>query len=164
MNIYRKSIIFALVLFVLDALVLNQGFIAILLLVIVSPAMLIRAFNKRKDKYVLRKYIISTTIYISTAILVLFANYLNNSIAENRAGKIIKACEEYRVKYGAYPNTLSDLTPGFLQNVPYAKYVIYFNRFDYHIFENKHSLTYTSIPPFERKIYNFEENEWICID
>lgn len=52
------------------------------------------------------------------------AAFLNQGKASRGAERIAAACEEYKAKNGAYPETISKLTPEYLKSVPRAKFAI----------------------------------------
>jgi hypothetical protein len=159
-----KTIIIAFSLFIIDAFMLNQGGIALFILIIVLPLMVARTIKKRKDRVELKKRLIVMGIYAAMIIFVFVSNYLNNVIAKSRSEEIIKACERYRIRNGAYPPELSSLMPNFLKEIPTAKYTFSSNQFRYIVSADRHSLMFVSIPPFGRSYYIFEEKKWSSID
>ncbi len=156
----KKTIIIALVLFVVDAFVLNQGVIAaILILAIIFwrlPKSAILKFKNQSPKIQLTK----SLIYGVTAICVFGANTINNKIAESRAEQLIHIIEQYHQANGKYPAQLSDLAPTFIPNVPIAKYTLGFNKFWYINRDENASIFYVAMPPFGRPIYNFNNKSW----
>ena len=96
---------------------------------------------------------------------VLSANYINNQVAANRARTVISAVETYHARHGVYPTSLNDLPPSYLTNVPKAKYTLSgFNDFRYRNIDGFTSIQYTSVPPFSRPTYVFNQKKWIYID
>lgn len=59
---------------------------------------------------------------------------------------------------------LEDLVPEFLPKVPLAKYTVSQNEFQYFSSEGSHHLSYMAIPPFGRRIYEFETGKWRFLD
>jgi hypothetical protein len=159
-----KSIVIAVSLFIVDALVLNQGIIALVILCVALPFMAVRTIKKREDSVALKKRLIIMGIYAIMVVLVFASNHLNNVIAKNRAEVIIKACEQYKLKNGVYPHVLSVLVPEFIQEIPTAKYTLLSNQFRYSASANHHSLMFAAIPPFGRSYYILEEKRWGSID
>jgi len=52
------------------------------------------------------------------------AAFLNQGKAVRGAERVAAACEAYKAKNGAYPETISKLTPEYLKSVPWAKFTI----------------------------------------
>lgn len=160
----KRSLIIASFLFFLDAFVLNQGFIAFVILFVVVPVMLKKAISARKDKALLKKQLLNAGIYSIAAIMVLASNSINNTIAQRNADKIIQACEQYKAKHGIYPERLSELIPDFLKDIPPAKYSLAGAPFRYFAREDSHALMYEAVPPYGRKYYVFEKRVWQYVD
>ena len=150
--------------FLVDAFWLNQGFIALVILLIAIPVMLLRTLTIRDNPAMVRRRFAVMCIYAATAVLVLGSNYMNNRIARKRAELLIEACEDYKTKYGRWPKGLTELIPEFFKKIPKAKYTLAFNEFHYTSDRGKHTLMYNSIPPFGRKYYLFEKKKWIFLD
>ena len=159
-----KSIVVAVSLFIIDAFVLNQGIIALVILFIVLPFMAVMTIKKREVSVELKKRLIIMGIYAAMVVLVFASNYLNNVIAKNRAEVIIKACEQYKLKNGFYPPVLSVLVPEFLEEIPNAKYTLSSDKFRYIASTDHHSLMFAAIPPFGRSYYVLEEKKWGFMD
>ena len=162
-NVIKSSVV-AVALFIIDAFVLNQGSIALVILFIALPFMAVRTIKRREDSVELKKRLVIMGIYATMVILVFASNHLNNVIAKNRAEVIIKACEQYKLKNGVYPPELSVLVPEFLKEIPTAKYTFVSNQFRYIASTNHHSLMFAAIPPFGRSYYILEEKRWGSID
>jgi hypothetical protein len=159
-----KSIVIAVSLFIVDALVLNQGIISLAVLFVAIPFMAVRTIKKREDSVVLKQRLIIMGIYAIMVVLVFASNHLNNVIAKNRAEVIIKACEQYKLKNSVYPDALSVLIPEFLKEIPTAKYTFSSNQFRYNASADHHSVMFTAIPPFGRSYYILEEKKWRSLD
>lgn len=85
--------------------------------------------------------------------------------AESHAAQIIDACRAFKDKNGAFPNTLQALVPEFLPGVPRAKYVMAFGDFSYWTSSpTAHTLMYTALAPFGRRVYSLEAGSWSSID
>ena len=91
---------------------------------------------------------------------------LQNSIAMDHAEQVIQACNEYHDANGVYPKRLNDLAPRYLSSIPRAKYCLAFGELRYHASEEDeiHSLVWCELPPFGRRIYNFERGTWGYLD
>ncbi len=96
--------------------------------------------------------------------LLAFANYsVQRSIAMGNAERVIEACERYREANGAYPERLGELVPRYLNSVPRAKYCCSWSEFWY-FGAPRPLLFWYEIPPFGRRIYNFERGTWRYLD
>lgn len=160
----RRTLTIAIILFLIDAFVFNQGIIALITLIIALPIMIIKALIRWKDKPLLKKRLTVCGIYFLMSFLIFLSNAINNKIARGRAERLIAACETYKGKNNVYPKKLSDLVPDFINEVPFAKYTFYSNRFFYISAKNSHLLFYMAMPPFGRPTYSFEKREWKYID
>jgi len=162
----RKHSLFAALLFFLDAYVMNQGMFSLLVFAIslFAAAIMLVMLIFKKEKELLRKRIIVAGIYAIAAVLVFVANGQNNRIAKKRATVVIAACEDYKVKRGAYPAKLSDLVPEFLREVPSAKVSLMYNDFKYYAQDGNHDLLFIALPPFGRPVYHLEQKKWTYLD
>lgn len=106
-------------------------------------------------------------IRIAIPLLTLWLSWINGNfqynIAEEHASIIIPACEKYHVEKNEYPKTLDDLVPDYLPSVPRAKYCLY-GHFSYWNLEEHPILVWYYLPPYGRKIYNFDRREWHYLD
>ncbi len=163
-NTVKKSIITAIILFVLDALVMNQGTISLFLLLTIIlwwlPKSAFRKYKKQSPKEELTKVLLYG--FIVTAVFT--SNSINNKIAQNRANNLVLIIEHFHQVTGGYPETLNDLVPSYLPKLPKAKYTLGFNSFEYINHEGSISLFYHAIPPFGRPTYVFNRKQWIYLD
>ena len=159
-----KSVIIAAILFLIDAMLLNTNYIALATLLIVLPALLVKAALARKDRPRLKQILAAAGIYALMALSIISMNKLNNRIAVHRTKTLAAACERYRSKYGAYPNRLVDLSPEFMPAVPAAKIGLAPEPFRYIASRNRHTLLYVEAPPFGIRMYNLEEKKWRQLD
>jgi hypothetical protein len=154
------------VVYTIDAFVLNQGALAVVValafLVALVPAVIVGAL--RRDWTKARRGILRGGIFAVAAVAVLGTNALQNEVARRRAEVVIDACERYRVMNGRYPEKLGDLVPGLLPSEPRAKYVLVFGSFDYQAHPDRHTLGYVALPPFGRPYYVLEERRWGYLD
>ena len=85
--------------------------------------------------------------------------------ATTHAARVIAACRAFEVRHGMLPDRLEDLVPEFLPNVPRAKYTLAWGGFTYSMAgKTRHTLMYTTLPPFGRRVYHFEEGQWSQLD
>lgn len=161
---HKRTIITALVIFVIDAFVMNQGGIAAILIMAIVfwwlPKSAIFLFKRQSPKIQLTKSI----IYGITALCVFGANTINNKIAENRAEQLIHNIEQYHQANSKYPDKLADLVPTYISRVPLAKYTFVFSEFVYFNQDENASIFYFALPPFGRPTYNFNNKSWIYHD
>ena len=163
----KKTVITASCLFILDAFVMNQGAIALILILLFFFVFLPRALWVRKDKPLANTRAARALIYLLAAIAVFAINALQNQLADHRAIALGKACMAYHAKYGHYPGRLDDLAPEFISAVPLAKYTLssssqftYFRRED----GKEPMLYYEAMPPFGRRFYHMETGGWGYLD
>jgi len=163
-NPLAKSVITAVVLFVLDAFVLGQGVIAVITLLIVvfgfMPKAVIAFFKRRSPRYYLKK----SLIYTVMAVGVLGVIFVNNRIARERAEHLIDKIEDYKTAEGKYPETLETLIPEHIDAIPKSKYTVSHNRFLYIYGKGGVLLGYVHLPPFGRLMYSFDTKKWASLD
>lgn len=160
----RGSIITALVLFILDAYIFNQGIIAAITLLVVVFWLLPKALFAWKNKAVLITRSLKFVIYLIMSIAVFSMNTLNNSIARDRAENIISACNQYQLKYQHYPQALEELVPEFLPSIPVPKLLLINNKFRYFSNDGQVTLMYVKAPPYGRAVYDFSKQKWGHLD
>ena len=85
-------------------------------------------------------------------------------IGEANAPRIVAACEEFRAANGRFPKTLDDLVPAYLPSIPRAKYCLDYGEFRYWNIDGSPILVWYLVPPYGRKIYDFEKRRWNYID
>jgi hypothetical protein len=160
------SLVGAAVVYAIDAFVLNQGALAVVValgfLVALIPAVIVGALRRDWEKAL--RGILRAGIFVVAAVAVLGTNALQNWAARRRAEVVIDACERYRAVNGRYPEKLGDLVPGLLPSEPRAKYVLMFGSFDYRVDPGRHTLGYVALPPFGRPYYVLEERRWGYLD
>ncbi len=151
------SLMCALVLVFLDV-VLDGGYI---LSAVVCPIWflvgVIRAATQR-SRYSVRAAVV--LIPLATGLLVAVNYHVQMGIATANARSLIQACERYRVVNGNYPERLAELVPRYLDSVPKAKCCYSSNDFWYFASAGGHTLSWNDLPPFGRRVYNFETSEW----
>jgi len=95
--------------------------------------------------------------------LVLANNAVQIKIAEANAPRIITACEGFYAANGRFPKSLDELVPQYIPSVPRAKYCLFYGQFDYFNY-GKPMLVWCVVPPFDRRIYDFETRRWNYIE
>jgi hypothetical protein len=165
-NPYIKTLCVAASIFVLDAVILNQGFVAVILILLAlfiffPSAVLLRRRDRRKYE----QRLVKVAIYVLTGVAVLSSNTLQNRLADRHAIAIGNACLAYRAKYHQYPAELKELVPEFLPSVPVAKWGG--EQFSYSRAlepDREPMLWYAAVPPFGRRFYHIESGQWGYLD
>jgi len=85
-------------------------------------------------------------------------------IGKANAPRIIAACEEFHAANGKFPKTLDELVPRYMPSIPRAKYCLDFGEFQYLNLDGRPLLVWYVVPPYGRKVYNFEDRRWNYID
>jgi hypothetical protein len=163
---YTKTLCVAASIFVLDAVILNQGFVAVILILLALFVFFPFAVLQRKrDRRKYEQRLVKIAIYVLTGVAVIGSNALQNRIADRRAIAIGNACLAYRAKYHQYPADLKELVPEFLGSVPAAKWggqSFYYARALNP--DHEPTLWYEAVPPFGRRFYHMESGGWGYLD
>ncbi len=159
-----RTILFAASWFALDAFVMQQGLISIILLLLCVFWMAPAAVIGRKDKPLARFRALRATAYVLAAFAALAMIRLNNALAERRAEIVVAAVRQYQNKRGRFPDRLEQVAPEFLPSVPLAKYSLMYNDFQYFKSSENPRLYYVVFPPFGRSVYYFESGRWGQLD
>lgn len=161
---FGRAIVLATLLLAVDAFVLNQGVIALLvglwLLLIELP----RTYLAKRFMTVRPQRLRNMAVYLLSVILVLGLNALNNRVARVRAEALVVAVKAYHAKNQRYPKSLEELVPDYIERVPLAKYTLMFNRFSYNTSDQYTSLFYVALPPFGRPTFSFNRDAWGYLD
>jgi hypothetical protein len=161
---FGRALFFAVVLIVMDAFVLNQGVLAMLVGIWMLLVALPRTFLAKKFAAVRGPRLRNIATYLAAACAVFVLNGLNNSIAQDRADVLVSAVKQFHSKHQRYPRSLDELVPEFLHAVPLAKHTLSYNRFVYMTSDDDTVLFYVNVPPFGRPTYSFARNEWGYLD
>lgn len=102
-------------------------------------------------------------IPILTGLLAFANDSAQRTIAMGNAQRVIEACERYHKANGAYPERLDELVPRYLNSIPRAKYCCSWGEFWY-FGAPRPLLLWYEVPPFGRRIYNFERGAWSWLD
>jgi hypothetical protein len=106
--------------------------------------------------------VIRLSVPILTLTIAVSNGNLQWKISDANAGRVIKACGEFRVANGRYPSTLDELVPKYLSSVPRSKYCL-MGRFFY-VNSNGICMLWWSRWGFYRRIYDFEKGRWFNVD
>lgn len=160
----RRSIITATLLFIVDAFILDQGFITLLVMAVAVFVYLPGALLARKNKEVSKSRFIRAIIYLIMTAAVFSVISFNSWVARDRADELISKCGQFKAKYQKYPALLEDLTPEFMPKIRPAKYTLLSGKFLYRYNDGQPSLMYIATPPFGRNVYSFQQSQWSVID
>ncbi|CAB1370640.1 hypothetical protein [Denitratisoma oestradiolicum] len=158
------ALVLGMLLIVVDGLVLNQGGIALLVMLWLLLVGMPRTLLARKYAVQRRRRLSGQGICCAAALLVLAMNYANNQLARSRAENLVAAVETFHRDQQRYPHRLDELVPRYLSRLPLAKYTLMFNEFRYIPGEQDPELLYVELPPFGRPVYSFRRKEWGYLD
>jgi len=160
----KKTLITAICLFLIDAVFLNQGIIAAIALLVVVFGLIPKSIYRWFKKQNVKSHLYKCLIYSLMSVLIFGANILNRQIAKSRVNQIIVAVEEFKTVNNKYPQKLSELAPEYIQAVPRANYTLFANGFSYHNRDDHAFIAYVVMPPFGRRVYDFNQQKWSYID
>lgn len=151
---------------VVDALILSQGAIALVLFAVALLYLLPRAIAAYRSPPLLRLRLGKVLITAAIAAAALGIIRFNAHLARDRAEQLIAAAEQFRSRNARYPDTLQQMVPEYIAAIPRPKYVLVSDGvgFDYSAYGGVHTLTYTSLPPYGRMVYSFEGRQWRFVD
>ena len=160
------NLFIAIFLYLIDTFFFNQGVISFLIgLVIISVFLILTVIALfRKNKSLVLSRVTVMVIYILMILTVLSSIRFLDNLALKRAEILIKACNEYKVKCGNFPDKLEELVPDFISSIPAAKPVFFEPRFNYISEKSNHTIWYVVCPPFGRAFYNLETGKWSYLD
>ena len=167
MKRYKTTILIAAGIFVSDAFVLNQGAVAVFVILLTLLVFLPRAlWALRTSRALYLERLTRAGIYLLAAAAVFVANVLQNRMADHRAIALGNACLAYHAKYQHYPQRLDELVPEFIPSVPLAKYTLGGGSFFYSagLSGREPMLYYEALPPFGRRFYHMETGGWGYLD
>ncbi|MFP2905937.1 hypothetical protein ACLESD_12935 [Pyxidicoccus sp. 3LFB2] len=101
-----------------------------------------------------------------TLAVVLRPDRAGSERARRNADVLIAACRAFQAKHGRLPGALTELVPGFLPELPRAKFDGPHFGFTYDVDAGatRHVLGWTETMPFGRPFYVFEEDRWGYLD
>jgi len=149
---------------VVDAFILNQGAVALLVGLWLLLVGLPRTFLAKKYATVRAQRLRYLGVYFVAVLLVFAINATNNRLAQSRAERLVSAVKAFHAQNHRYPKSLEELVPDYVELVPLAKYTFLFNKFSYYTSDQGTSLFYADFPPFGRPTYSFTRNEWGYLD
>ena len=117
----RPVLVFAGLLFVMDALVVNAVCLSLLVGIFQVVVGLPLLFLKQDGQ---RQRLRNIGIFVGVLVMVHVMVKVNAYIAPVHADRLIEAIESYRAATGVYPKKLDDLVPKFIDHVPCAQYTL----------------------------------------
>ena len=151
---------------VIDAFVLSQGAIALVLFAVALFYLLPRALFAYRSPALLRLRLGKALITAAIAAAAFGVIRFNAYLAHDRAEQLIAAAEKFRARNARYPDTLEQMVPEYIAAIPRPKYVLVSDGmgFDYSASSGSHTLTYSALPPYGRMVYSFERQQWRFVD
>ena len=83
-------------------------------------------------------------------------------VSDANAERVVRACDEFHLANGRYPETLDELVPGFLSFVPPAKYCTLGNF--WYVNHRDHCRLWWCRYGFYRRTYDFDTKQWGNLD
>lgn len=156
-----KPIVIAALLVALE----EQGVIAFLFGVFLLFVYLPRTFAAKKYRVCRRDRLLRFAIYLAAVLMVFGLRLFGTNVARERAEQIIAGVQAYKSVNGKYPERLDQLVPKHLAEIPAkARPTLFDTGFRYIVREDRHDLMYVTMPPFGRRIFNFESGLWSDLD
>ena len=121
--------------------------------------------TRREDRYTWKVKLKTIGIYALMFGMIVGMKNFNNHVSYKNANVIIAACEQYKNKTGGYPTKIDDLVPGYLTEIPNARYTITTALFRYYQIqepseEDDYRLQFIAEAPFARRVYFFKSKSW----
>jgi predicted membrane metal-binding protein len=148
-----------------DALVLGQGVAAGLcsvIMVVVLLAMGLFGWLRRRPE-ALRRFLLALA-WALIGITAVAAHVVDIRGAGRRFQSVIAACRAYQQQHGQLPDSLEQLVPELLPQVPPARRLGLGRGFQYLKHDGRHTLMYVVFPPFYRRFFDFEQNRESTLD
>ncbi len=156
-----QVLIFAGLVFVMDALLVNVVFLSLFVGIFQVVVGLPVLFLNRDDR---RQRLRNISLLMGVVVMVVVLVKVNAYVPRLHADRLIEAIEKYRAATGVYPKKLDDLVPKFIEHVPCAQY-----KFDggFHYVSGG-----TADPPMfwynphgmDHRGYRFETRDWFYLD
>ncbi|MFQ5779758.1 MAG: hypothetical protein ACE5HN_03095 [Nitrospiria bacterium] len=159
---YFSSFVTAIILYLVDAIILNQGGIAVItalfVIFILLPKILFAAL--KKDSALLAESTVKAAIYTVMVVAIITSVILDNKRARHRAEGLVDAARQYEATHGRLPDKLQDLVPEFIPEIPSAKSGFMYSYFRYISSKGHHELIWVDFPPHDDAFYLFETDRW----
>ena len=152
----------ALFIFMFDSLMIGapmiSAFVLLYLIFYIAPVTLFSIKNRPKLRFMGCKFLIYALLVFSS----FWFHLYDISIAKQRSEIVIAAVNQYHLDQGRYPDTLQNLVPAYIPEIPeprIAPGVFYYGGAPDNPF-----LMFVEYPPFGRLSWNFVNKEWVSID
>lgn len=127
---------------------------AIITAAIFGIAALTMLLKKRKPRA--KELVLKAGVFVVFAGLIFGIGRLNNSYAMRGAVKLANVCEEYKSKTGSYPDSFKKLIPGYIEDIPVAKFTTMWMQ--YRLVDNK--IMFVLEPGLLAKSYDLTTKKW----
>jgi hypothetical protein len=120
-----ETIVFGAALFaiyIVSGTYLTPVIAALITAVTFGAAALVMALKHRAPRA--KELSLKAGAFVLFAILIFGGGRLNNIRARHGSVRLANACEEYKAKNGAYPDSFAKLMPEYLKSIPAAKYTV----------------------------------------
>lgn len=149
------------ILFLMIEATLTQGLLSLTLvplmvLVNIPRIALIALVGRGREA---RGLAVTTGVTVVAAVLALALTAWQNGVAAARADTLVAACEKYHATEGVYPASLAALVPKFLPAVPVLKPLAGTEAW-YAGIDGFPYLMYVELPPFGKRVYDFQRRSW----
>jgi len=118
----------------------------------------------RGDANLARRYAVKGLIYFAASAAIVSGHTLNQKMGAANAERVIVAVASFHQDQNRYPLTLKELVPVYLDEIPRAAVRLSANHFRYHSDGDRTQLVWVVVPPYLRKVYDFEREAWQTID
>lgn len=161
-----KAVIWGVILYSWDALILGLPVIGLFIAAVAFLSNGLFAIAKfiKRERDIAPLYAYKVAIYVITAVAILGTHSFNTNLGESNANRIIYAVSDYRAEHGKYPETLEELVPKYLDNVPRSSVRLIANKYRYWGKGSHYNLMWVKVPPFFKKTYDFESERWGALD
>jgi hypothetical protein len=160
----RKTIIIAMCLFFLDAVILHQLSVAIITLAVLFFWLIPVTLFSLKKREIAKIRALKMLVYFIMVVAIFVALIANNRIAQERAIGLISVINKFHAENHRYPSALKELVPKYLEAVPWANFTLTGRFFYSESEERTTTLMYYAYFPFARRYFNFESQTWTLID
>jgi hypothetical protein len=109
-------------------------------------------------------YAVKCFIYLCACTCIISAYRLNISVGNRNADEIINTVEKFKEVKGDYPRRLSELVPEYMSRVPVCAYRLAGRQYHYSYTGTSHYLMWAQLPPFGRRVYDFQDKGWAYLD
>lgn len=148
-----------------DGLVMNVPLFGCLAAGLLALVVLVMGLLRRKNRKPMARLLIALSLasILSIGLTVAMVR-LNWHMGQRNSERIVEAVRAFQKDHGgAYPESLEELVPHYLDRVPRSRIGI-MSDYRYWIDGDRASLMWIQIPPFGRPGYDFAESRWWYAD